>query len=154
MGWDTSTCEGSCNASVLPHREKETQRFQVTASVAAGGDASFELCYEELLRRRLGTYRYALRLHPHRLVPELSVELSVTERAGIAELRVLPLLGDTAVTTAGSSASATPSIQVEKGTHCARVAFKPTLQERAALGDFVLEYDVARPDAAGDVEVR
>uniref|UniRef100_A0A8V0X7L7 Inter-alpha-trypsin inhibitor heavy chain family member 6 n=1 Tax=Gallus gallus TaxID=9031 RepID=A0A8V0X7L7_CHICK len=118
---------------------KETQRFHVTASVAAGGDASFELCYEELLRRRLGTYRYTVHLHPQRVVPELRVELSITERAGIAELRVLPLPGGTAVLT--------------KGTHCAHVAFTPTPQDRAALGGFVLEYDVARPDAAGDVEL-
>uniref|UniRef100_A0A8V0X2W9 Inter-alpha-trypsin inhibitor heavy chain family member 6 n=1 Tax=Gallus gallus TaxID=9031 RepID=A0A8V0X2W9_CHICK len=108
----------------------ETQRFHVTASVAAGGDASFELCYEELLRRRLGTYRYTVHLHPQRVVPELRVELSITERAGIAELRVLPLPGGTAVLT--------------KGTHCAHVAFTPTPQDRAALGGFVLEYDVAR----------
>uniref|UniRef100_A0A8V0X782 Inter-alpha-trypsin inhibitor heavy chain family member 6 n=1 Tax=Gallus gallus TaxID=9031 RepID=A0A8V0X782_CHICK len=120
-------------------KEKETQRFHVTASVAAGGDASFELCYEELLRRRLGTYRYTVHLHPQRVVPELRVELSITERAGIAELRVLPLPGGTAVLT--------------KGTHCAHVAFTPTPQDRAALGGFVLEYDVARPDAAGDVEL-
>lgn len=48
---------------------------------------------------------------------------------------------------------------MEKGTHCARVAFAPTLQEQAAFsatglaGDFVVEYDVARRDAVGDVEV-
>ncbi|OXB52105.1 hypothetical protein ASZ78_006365, partial [Callipepla squamata] len=50
----------------------------------------------------------------------------------------------------------TPSVRVEKGTHCARVAFAPTPQEQAALGvisDFVVEYDVARRDAAGDVEL-
>ncbi|NXJ14047.1 ITIH6 inhibitor, partial [Odontophorus gujanensis] len=127
-------------------KEKETQRFHVTVSVAAGGDASFELCYEELLRRRLGTYRYAVRLHPQRVVAELHVELSIAERAGIAELRVLPLL----------RGRVTPSVRVEKGTHCARVAFAPTPQEQAALGvisDFVVEYDVARRDAAGDVEL-
>ncbi|XP_021238992.1 inter-alpha-trypsin inhibitor heavy chain H6 [Numida meleagris] len=127
-------------------KEKETQRFRVMASVAAGGDASFELCYEELLRRRLGTYRYAVHLHPRRIAAELRVELSIAERAGIAELRVLPLLGGRVL----------PSVRVEKGTHCARVAFAPTPQERAALGvsgDFAVEYDVARRDAAGDVEL-
>lgn len=48
---------------------------------------------------------------------------------------------------------------MEKGTHCARVAFAPTPQEQATFsatglaGDFVVEYDVARRDAVGDVEV-
>lgn len=49
---------------------------------------------------------------------------------------------------------------MEKGTHCARVAFAPTPQEQAAFsaaglaGDFAVEYDVARRDVVGDVEVR
>lgn len=48
---------------------------------------------------------------------------------------------------------------MEKGTHCAHIAFAPTPKEQAAFsatglaGDFVVEYDVARRDAVGDVEV-
>lgn len=62
----------------------------MTATVASSGDISFELCYEELLQRRLGAYRYAVAIHPRQIVAELRVELSITERAGISDLRVLP----------------------------------------------------------------
>ncbi|KAH1187993.1 hypothetical protein KIL84_012381, partial [Mauremys mutica] len=52
-----------------------------------------------------------------------------------------------------------PSTRVEKGSHCAWVVFTPTPQEQAAfsssgiLGDFVVQYDVAMPDVAGDVQI-
>lgn len=62
----------------------------MTAAVAANGHVSFELRYEELLQRRLGTYRYAVAVRPRQVVAELRVELSITERAGIGDLRVLP----------------------------------------------------------------
>lgn len=53
-----------------------------------------------------------------------------------------------------------PSTQVERGTHCAWIVFSPTPEEQAAfsslgiMGDFVVQYDVAMPDVAGDVQVR
>uniref|UniRef100_A0A493SXR4 VWFA domain-containing protein n=1 Tax=Anas platyrhynchos platyrhynchos TaxID=8840 RepID=A0A493SXR4_ANAPP len=125
--------------------EQETQRFRVTATVASNGDISFELCYEELLQRRLGAYRYAVAIHPRQIVAELRVELSITERAGISDLRVLPF-------------HPADTQQGMKGTHCAHIAFAPTPKEQAAFsatglaGDFVVEYDVAQRDAVGDVE--
>ena len=82
--------EGDRDAPLLPCREQETQRFRVTTTVSANGHASFELRYEELLQRRLGTYRYAVAVRPRQVVAELCVELSITERAGICDLRVLP----------------------------------------------------------------
>ncbi|NXI65058.1 ITIH6 inhibitor, partial [Anseranas semipalmata] len=139
-------------------KEQETQRFHVMATVAAGGWASFELSYEELLQRRLGTYRYAVSIRPRQVVAELRVELSITERAGIGDLRVLPF-HNTHLLSDAQQGRVPPSTRVEKGTHCARVAFAPTPQEQAAfsatglVGDFVVEYDVARRDAAGDVEI-
>ncbi|NXK57088.1 ITIH6 inhibitor, partial [Chauna torquata] len=139
-------------------KEQETQRFRVMAAVAAGRRASFELRYEELLQRRLGTYRYAVSVRPRQVVAELRVELSITERAGIGDLRVLPLR-NTRLLTDAQQGRAPPSARVEKGTHCARIAFAPTLREQEAFsatgfaGDFVVEYDVARRDAAGDAEI-
>uniref|UniRef100_A0A8B9ZV90 Inter-alpha-trypsin inhibitor heavy chain family member 6 n=1 Tax=Anas zonorhyncha TaxID=75864 RepID=A0A8B9ZV90_9AVES len=121
----------------------EPQRFRVTATVASNGDISFELCYEELLQRRLGAYRYAVAIHPRQIVAELRVELSITERAGISDLRVLPF--HPADTQQGMAMMVTtPSIEVTQA------AFSAT----GLAGDFVVEYDVARRDAVGDVELQ
>ncbi|XP_067171174.1 inter-alpha-trypsin inhibitor heavy chain H6 [Apteryx mantelli] len=141
-------------------REREMERFRVSASVAAGSTVAFELRYEELLQRRLGHYQHAVSVRPGQVVPGLSVELSIAERAGLGFVRVLPLRTSRLLTNAlQGEAAPPPSASVEKGTHCAWVRFAPSPEEQAAFssagiaGDFVVQYDVARQDIAGDVQM-
>ena len=53
--------------------------------------AAFLLSYEELLQRRLGKYEHVVSVRPQQLVGRLTVEVTVMERPGIAELEVLGL---------------------------------------------------------------
>ena len=53
--------------------------------------AAFLLSYEELLQRRLGKYEHVVSVRPQQLVGRLTVEVTVLERSGIAELEVLGL---------------------------------------------------------------
>ncbi|XP_029769191.1 inter-alpha-trypsin inhibitor heavy chain H6 [Terrapene carolina triunguis] len=141
-------------------RDRETEKFRVSASVAAGSQVSFELCYEELLQRHLGKYQHAVSVRPRQVVGNLTVEVSISERTGIDYVHVLPLRTSRLLTnTLRGDADVPPSTRVEKGSHCAWVVFTPTPQEQAAvsssgiLGDFVVQYDVAMPDVAGDVQI-
>uniref|UniRef100_A0A8C8ST78 Inter-alpha-trypsin inhibitor heavy chain family member 6 n=1 Tax=Pelusios castaneus TaxID=367368 RepID=A0A8C8ST78_9SAUR len=130
-------------------RDRETEKFRVSASVSAGNQVSFELSYEELLHRHLGKYQHAVSVRPRQVVGNLTVEVSISERTGIDYVHVLPL----------RDADVPPSTRVEKGSHCAWIVFTPTPQEQAAfssagiMGDFVVQYDVALPDVAGDVQI-
>uniref|UniRef100_A0A8C4YQF6 Inter-alpha-trypsin inhibitor heavy chain family member 6 n=1 Tax=Gopherus evgoodei TaxID=1825980 RepID=A0A8C4YQF6_9SAUR len=138
----------------------ETEKFRVSASVAAGSQVSFELSYEELLQRHLGKYQHAVSVRPQQVVGNLTVEVSISERTGIDYVHVLPLRTSRLLTnTLRGDADVPPSTWVEKGSHCAWVVFTPTPQEQAAfsssgiLGDFVVQYDVTMPDVAGDVQI-
>ncbi|XP_062975512.1 inter-alpha-trypsin inhibitor heavy chain H6 [Elgaria multicarinata webbii] len=139
---------------------RETEKFRVSTSVEAGGKVTFELTYEELLQRHLGKYQHAINVRPQQVVQNLSVEVSISERTGIDYVHVLPLRTSRLLTnTLRGEADAPPSTRVEKGTHCAWIIFTPTPQEQAAfsssgiVGDFVVQYDVAMPDVAGDVQI-
>ncbi|CAM5131604.1 unnamed protein product [Natator depressus] len=141
-------------------RDRETEKFRVSASVAAGSQVSFELSYEELLQRHLGKYQHAVSVRPQQVVGNLTVEVSISERTGIDYVHVLPLRTSRLLTnTLRGDADVPPSTRVEKGSHCAWVVFTPTPQEQVAfsssgiLGDFVVQYDVAMPDVAGDVQI-
>ncbi|XP_030403128.1 inter-alpha-trypsin inhibitor heavy chain H6 [Gopherus evgoodei] len=141
-------------------RDRETEKFRVSASVAAGSQVSFELSYEELLQRHLGKYQHAVSVRPQQVVGNLTVEVSISERTGIDYVHVLPLRTSRLLTnTLRGDADVPPSTWVEKGSHCAWVVFTPTPQEQAAfsssgiLGDFVVQYDVTMPDVAGDVQI-
>ncbi|XP_075774581.1 LOW QUALITY PROTEIN: inter-alpha-trypsin inhibitor heavy chain H6 [Pelodiscus sinensis] len=141
-------------------RDREMEKFRVSASVAAGSQVSFELSYEELLQRHMGKYQHAVSVRPQQVVENLTVVVSISERTGIDHLHVLPLRTSRLLTNAvRGAAGAPPSTRVEKGSHCAWVVFRPSPQEQAAfsssgiLGDFVVQYDVAMPDVAGDVQI-
>ncbi|KAJ6655271.1 hypothetical protein lerEdw1_005463 [Lerista edwardsae] len=141
-------------------KDREMEKFRVSTSVEAGGKVAFELTYEELLQRHLGKYQHAISIRPQQVVKNLSVEVSISERTGIDYIHVLPLRTSRLLTnTLRGDADGPPSTRVEKGTHCAWIVFTPTPQEQAEfsssgiLGDFVVQYDVAMPDVAGDVQI-
>lgn len=49
------------------------EEFQVSVSVAPAAKVTFELVYEELLRRQLGVYELLLKIQPQQLVKHLQV---------------------------------------------------------------------------------
>ncbi|XP_041429103.1 inter-alpha-trypsin inhibitor heavy chain H6 [Xenopus laevis] len=141
-------------------RDRETVKFRVLVNVEAGGEIVFALTYEELLRRHLGKYEYAVSVPSWQVVQNLSVEITISERTGIEYVRVLPLRTSRLMTNSVPGESKVPpSTQVEKGTYCTRVTYTPTPTEQAAhsrpgvTADFVLHYDVSLKDVAGDVQI-
>ncbi|KAG6921981.1 inter-alpha-trypsin inhibitor heavy chain family member 6, partial [Chelydra serpentina] len=113
-----------------------------------------------MLQRHVGKYQHAVSVRPQQVVGNLTVEVSISERTGIDYVHVLPLRTSRLLTnTLRGDAEVPPSTRVEKGSHCAWVVFTPTPKEQAAfsssgvLGDFVVQYDVAMPDVAGDVQI-
>ncbi|KAG8129836.1 hypothetical protein E2320_016520 [Naja naja] len=140
--------------------DREIEKFRVSTSVEAGRKVAFELTYEELLQRHLGKYQHAISIRPQQLVRNLTVEVSISERTGIDHVQVLPLRTSRLMTnTLQGEADMPPSTRVEKGRHCTWIVFTPTLQEQESfsssgiVGDFVVQYDVAMPDVAGDVQI-
>lgn len=59
--------------------------------LAAGTKATFALAYEELLQRHQGRYQLVVGLRPGQLVRKLNVEITVSERTGIAYVHIPPL---------------------------------------------------------------
>lgn len=52
---------------------RKTEQFQVSVSVAPTAKVTFELVYEELLKRHLGAYELLLKVQPQQLVKHLQV---------------------------------------------------------------------------------
>uniref|UniRef100_A0A8C5ETK0 Inter-alpha-trypsin inhibitor heavy chain family member 6 n=1 Tax=Gouania willdenowi TaxID=441366 RepID=A0A8C5ETK0_GOUWI len=120
--------------------EREVEKFRVAVSVPSGTRMSFLLSYEELLPRRLGRYELSLGLRPGQLVPNLTVDVSITERTGISFIKVLPL-------------------KTSRLSTCARIHYSPSLQQQSSISlkglnaDFNVQYDVDLKDPMGDVQV-
>lgn len=72
-------------------RDRESEKFRISTTLAAGTEVTFCLAYEELLQRHQGQYQLVVSLRPGQLVTRLSVEVTVSERTGIEYVQVPPL---------------------------------------------------------------
>lgn len=72
-------------------RDQESEKFQISTRLAAGTEVTFVLAYEELLQRHQGRYQLVVSLRPGQLARKLTVEITVSERTGIAYVHIPPL---------------------------------------------------------------
>ncbi|XP_074179893.1 inter-alpha-trypsin inhibitor heavy chain H6 [Rhinolophus sinicus] len=141
-------------------RDRESEKFRISTTLAAGTEVTFSLAYEELLQRHQGQYQLVVSLRPGQLVTRLSVEVTVSERTGIEYVQVPPLRTSRLRTNIHTSeADLPPSTRIERGETCVRITFCPTLQDQSAfsssgiMADFVVQYDVVMEDIIGDVQI-
>ncbi|KAK1345624.1 hypothetical protein QTO34_008087 [Cnephaeus nilssonii] len=121
-------------------------------NIRPGAKVQFELHYQEVMWRKLGSYEHRLHLHPGRLAKHLEVDVWIIEPQGLKFLHVPD--------TSDGHFDGVPVIS--KRDQKAHVSFKPTVaqqrkcsncSETAVDGELVVVYDVNREENAGKLEV-
>ncbi|KAI8511788.1 hypothetical protein Bbelb_108880 [Branchiostoma belcheri] len=72
----------------MPKREN---KFRVSVNVAAQSKVTFNLTYEELLQRRLGSYELVLSVRPQQVVRHLKIDVRIIETRDIVLLVIVHL---------------------------------------------------------------
>ncbi|KAL1766363.1 inter-alpha-trypsin inhibitor heavy chain H6 [Sigmodon hispidus] len=141
-------------------RDRESEKFRISTRLAAGTEVTFALAYEELLQRHQGRYKLVVSLRPGQLVKKLNVEITVSERTGIAYVHIPPLRTSRVFTNNQTSDwDLPPSTRIQRGATCVHITFSPTLQDQSAfsssgiMADFTVHYDVVMEDIIGDVQI-
>ncbi|XP_072681979.1 inter-alpha-trypsin inhibitor heavy chain H2 [Canis lupus baileyi] len=133
-------------------RALDMENFQTEVNILPGAKVQFELHYQEVKWRKLGSYEHRLHLQPGRLAKHLEVDVWVIEPQGIRFLHVPD--------TFDGHFDGVPVIS--KGQQKAHVSFKPSVarqrkcsncSETAVDGELVVMYDVNREEKAGELEV-
>lgn len=128
------------------------ENFKTEVNVLPGAKVQFELHYQEVKWRKLGSYEHRLHLQPGRLAKHLEVDVWIIEPQGLKFLHVPD--------TSDGHFDGVPVIS--KGHQKAHVSFKPTVaqqrkcsncSETAVDGELVVVYDVHREEKAGELEV-
>ncbi|XP_043406818.1 inter-alpha-trypsin inhibitor heavy chain H3 isoform X3 [Chelonia mydas] len=131
---------------------RKTEKFTVSVNIAAASKVTFELTYEELLKRHLGKYEMLIKVKPKQLVKEFQIEANIFEPQGISELEALGSFINNDLTQ-----TIEKSLSGKKG----HVSFKPTIDQQRTCencstsfldGDFTLKYDVKR-DSPGNLQI-
>ncbi|XP_075930625.1 inter-alpha-trypsin inhibitor heavy chain H4-like isoform X2 [Petromyzon marinus] len=148
------------SAGLVATRERETDKFMVSVNVGAGSRALFTLSYEELLQRKLAWYEHVVSVRPQQTVDNLTVEVSIEEKAGLSRITVPPLRTSNLITNdVGVDADPPPATSIVRTATSVVVRFQPSVEQQLALakdgvlGDFIVRYDVERAEEAGQLEI-
>uniref|UniRef100_A0A8C3HYZ5 Inter-alpha-trypsin inhibitor heavy chain H3 n=1 Tax=Chrysemys picta bellii TaxID=8478 RepID=A0A8C3HYZ5_CHRPI len=131
---------------------RKTEKFTVSVNIAAASKVTFELTYEELLKRNFGKYEMLIKVKPKQLINHFEIQANIFEPQGISELEAQGTF-----ITNDLSQVIKKSFSGKKG----HVSFKPTIDQQRTCancstslldGDFTIKYDVKR-DSPGDLQI-
>ncbi|XP_054585662.1 inter-alpha-trypsin inhibitor heavy chain H3-like isoform X6 [Eptesicus fuscus] len=136
-------------AGLVKASGRKLEKFTVSVNVAAGSNVTFELTYEELLKRNKGKYEMYLKVQPKQLVKDFEIQVDIFEPQGISMLDAEASF----ITNDLLGSALTKSFSGKKG----HVSFKPSLDQQRSCptcgdtllnGDFIITYDVNRESPA------
>ncbi|KFP89411.1 Inter-alpha-trypsin inhibitor heavy chain H3, partial [Apaloderma vittatum] len=131
-------------AGLVKASGRKTEKFTVSVNIAAASKVTFELTYEELLKRQFGKYEMLIKVKPKQLVKDFEIEVNIFEPQGITDLEA-----EGTFITNDLQNIIKKTFSEKKG----HISFKPTLaQQRTCAncsqsvldGDFTVKYDVKR----------
>ncbi|XP_050996942.1 inter-alpha-trypsin inhibitor heavy chain H3 [Acomys russatus] len=140
-------------AGLVKASGRKLEKFTVSVNVAAGSKVTFELTYEELLKRHKGKYEMYLKVQPKQLIRHFEIDAQIFEPQGISMLDAEASF----ITNDLLGSALTKSFSGKKG----HVSFKPSLDQQRSCptctdsllnGDFTIVYDVNR-ESPGNVQV-
>ncbi|XP_006892298.1 PREDICTED: inter-alpha-trypsin inhibitor heavy chain H3 isoform X2 [Elephantulus edwardii] len=140
-------------AGLVKASGRKLEKFTVSVNVAAGSNVTFELIYEELLKRNKGKYEMYLKVQPKQLIQHFEIEANIFEPQGISTLDAEASF----ITNDVLGSALTKSFSGKKG----HVSFKPSLDQQRSCptctdsllnGDFTITYDVNR-ESPGNIQI-
>nr|CAD7261805.1 unnamed protein product [Timema shepardi] len=133
-----------------PTISRNSNRFTVSVNIEREKKVTFNLTYEELLRRELSVYNHAININPGQIVPDLSVEVYINESSKITILEV-PALKESNEINQENATQDNPLAKIERlSDTSAIIRWAPTPEEQKQLnsegvkGQLVVRYDVDR----------
>lgn len=140
-------------AGLVKASGRKMEKFTVSVNIAATKKVTFELTYEELLKRNQGLYELLIRVKPKQIVQHFEINVDIYEPQGIRFLDAhgtfvtndLTQLIEKTVTETKGHVSFSPTVDQQRS--C------PLCQTSTIDGDFVINYDVNWDTPAGDIQI-
>ncbi|XP_063231735.1 inter-alpha-trypsin inhibitor heavy chain H4-like isoform X2 [Bacillus rossius redtenbacheri] len=138
-------------AAHVAQSARNSNRFVVSVNIEPTQKVTFNLTYEELLKRDLSYYTHAINIDPGQIVPDLTVEVYINESSPIRSVQV-PTLRESNEIDADNSLEADPLAEIElsPGRAAATVRWAPSKDQQKALraqgvkGQLAVRYDLDR----------
>ncbi|KAF4093541.1 hypothetical protein AMELA_G00003050 [Ameiurus melas] len=142
------------SAGIVSSVGRTLEEFKTSVTVSAFSKVTFELTYEELLKRHLGKYKLRINAQPTQPVADFKIDVYINEHPGISFLEVK---GSLKTQELSSAVISTQDVSSKE----AWVNFYPTREQQTKCegcgenglnGDLLIEYDVKRPSQNGELK--
>ncbi|XP_073430393.1 inter-alpha-trypsin inhibitor heavy chain H3-like isoform X2 [Dendrobates tinctorius] len=149
--YDKAVSRGQ-TAGLVSSSGRAMEKFTVSVHVAPESNVTFQLVYEEMLKRRLGKYEMFIRVQPKTLVKSFQIDINIHEPQGISFLDAQASFINNDLRPAIKK-----TLLGEKG----HISFKPAIDQQRSCanctttlldGDFTVTYDVRR-EFPGNIKV-
>ncbi|KAL0978027.1 hypothetical protein UPYG_G00164960 [Umbra pygmaea] len=140
------------SAGIVSSVGRTLEEFKTSVNVAALSKVTFELTYEELLKRRLGKYELLIHARPMQPIVDFKIDVHISEQPGINFLEIKGGL---------SSKQLANAITKTQTPTEAWVNFYPSKEQQTQCdgcgdqglnGDLVIVYDVQRKNSIGELK--
>ncbi|XP_069689611.1 inter-alpha-trypsin inhibitor heavy chain H5-like [Periplaneta americana] len=139
---------------------RNSNQFTVSVNVEPHKKVTFNLTYEELLSRKLGTYKHVMNLDPGQIVRDLSVEVRIQESSDIGSVNVpAPRTSSKMQWTHREGISSRQAMIQRPARNVAVVVFSLSPEQQRSVStkglqeQFIVEYDLQDIEATNDVLV-
>uniref|UniRef100_A0A8C7D2T4 Inter-alpha-trypsin inhibitor heavy chain H3-like n=1 Tax=Oncorhynchus kisutch TaxID=8019 RepID=A0A8C7D2T4_ONCKI len=139
------------SAGIVSSVGRTLEEFKTSVTVAALSKVTFELTYEELLKRRLGKYELLIHARPMQPVADFKIDVYINERPGINFLEVTGGLSTEALANAITKTHASSEAWVHFYPSKEQQSQCESCGEQGLNGDLVIAYDVHRKTSMGDL---
>uniref|UniRef100_A0A4W5PW43 Inter-alpha-trypsin inhibitor heavy chain H3-like n=1 Tax=Hucho hucho TaxID=62062 RepID=A0A4W5PW43_9TELE len=139
------------SAGIVSSVGRTLEEFKTSVTVAALSKVTFELTYEELLKRRLGKYELLIHARPMQPVADFKIDVYINERPGINFLEITGGLSTKALANAITKTHASSEAWVHFYPSKEQQSQCESCGEQGLNGDLVIAYDVHRNTSMGDL---
>lgn len=146
------------SAGQVKQQPRKSNSFSVDVNVGAQEKVVFNLTYQELLKRKRGSYEHVIYIDPKQIIKDFQIDVSIEESRDITSVRVPPLRNDLEQV-ANKTGTNSLAVVERPNKRSARISFSPSEADQrqsssqGISGLFVVEYDIDRKSDAGDVLV-
>uniref|UniRef100_A0A3P8ZSL5 Inter-alpha-trypsin inhibitor heavy chain H3-like n=1 Tax=Esox lucius TaxID=8010 RepID=A0A3P8ZSL5_ESOLU len=140
------------SAGIVSSVGRTLEEFKTSVTVAALSKVTFELTYEELLKRRLGKYELLIHARPMQPVADFKIDVYIKEYPGVNILEIKGGLSTKELANAISKTQTSTEAWVHFYPSKAQQSQCDSCGEEGLNGDLVIVYDVHRKKSIGDLK--
>ncbi|XP_021466165.2 inter-alpha-trypsin inhibitor heavy chain H3 isoform X3 [Oncorhynchus mykiss] len=140
------------SAGIVSSVGRTLEEFKTSVTVAALSKVTFELTYEELLKRRLGKYELLIHARPMQPVADFKIDVYINERPGVNFLEIKGGLSTKELANAITKTHASSEAWVHFYPSKEQQSQCDSCGEQGLNGDLVIVYDVHRNTSMGELK--